>query len=159
MAATSLTCDGNGIELARIFSAAENGTRLTTNSSVARMLRHVSLGCVGEFRPTPIPTVAGAVPNTLKKENGAALSSPFLSWEVTHAIGRGNTVASISLYRISSLRLSKSNFICNLPCGLRNVSRRWTERRPAILENLRSVRLRSGMMTVAFGVGLADFTR
>src|SRR6266849_2961301 len=106
MAATSLTCDGNGIELARIFSAAENGTRLTTNSSVARMLRHVSLGCVGESRPTPIPTVAGAGTNTLEKENGAALRSPFLSWEVTHAIDRGKPITSISLYRMSSLRIS-----------------------------------------------------
>src|SRR5215813_15489770 len=74
---TSLTCDGNGIELARIFSAAENGTRLTTNSSVARMLRAVSLGCVGEFRPTPIASVGGSVPNALKKENGAAFTTPF----------------------------------------------------------------------------------
>src|SRR5438046_2642878 len=53
-AETSLTCGGNGIELARILSAAENGTRLTTNSSVARMLRQVSLGCLAEFQPTPM---------------------------------------------------------------------------------------------------------
>jgi hypothetical protein len=49
-------------EIAGLIGArAENGTRLTTNSSVARMLRQVSLGCVGEFLPTPIPTVAGSV--------------------------------------------------------------------------------------------------
>ena len=62
-----------------------------------------------------MPTVAGSVPNTLKKENGAALTSPLPSSDVTQAIGRGNTVASISLYRISSLRLSKANFMDYFP--------------------------------------------
>lgn len=96
-AETSLTWEGNGIDVARMTSAAENGTRLTTNSSVARILRHVSLGRVFEWRPTPSATVAGSVPNTLKKENGAAFTRPSWSREVTQAIGRGSTVASMSL--------------------------------------------------------------
>jgi len=45
----------------------------------------------------PIPTVAGSLPKTLKNENGAALIAPAASRVVTHAIGRGKTVASSNL--------------------------------------------------------------
>jgi hypothetical protein len=78
-------------------SSSENGTKLTTNSSVARMLRRVSFGRVGDvLLPIPRPRVAGLDPNTLKNENGATLMLPSVSWLETQAIGRGRTVASIS---------------------------------------------------------------
>jgi len=57
----------------------------------------------------PIPTVAGSLPKTLKNENGAALMAPAASRVVTHAIGRGKTVASSNLYRSGAPIFSKSN--------------------------------------------------
>src|SRR5258705_13174267 len=43
----SSTPFGNAIEVIRISCASENGTRLTTNCSLARMLARVSLGSRG----------------------------------------------------------------------------------------------------------------
>jgi len=93
----SSTPFGNAIEVTRICCASENGTRLTTKCSVSRMFARVSFGSAGPLLPMPIPTVAGSLPNTLKKENGAALTAPRLSRVVTQAIGRGRTVASSNL--------------------------------------------------------------
>src|SRR5262245_30496055 len=88
---------GNAIDVMRICSASANGTRLTTNCSLARILARVSFGSAGPLLPMPMPTVAGSLPNTLKNENGAALIAPAASRVVTQAIGRGKTVASSSL--------------------------------------------------------------
>src|SRR5262245_14459543 len=88
---------GNAIDVTRICSASTNGTRLTTNCSLLRILARVSLGSAGPLLPMPIPTVAGSLPKTLKNEKGAALMAPGASRVVTHAIGRGKTVASSSL--------------------------------------------------------------
>jgi hypothetical protein len=60
-------------------------------------LANIRLGSAGPLLPMPIPTVAGPLPNTLKKENGAALTAPRASRVVTQAIGRGKIVASSSL--------------------------------------------------------------
>jgi hypothetical protein len=61
----------------------------------------------------PTPTVAGSLPKTLKKENGAALMPPLGSLVVIQAMGRGNTVASNSLYRSSGDISVKSNCTCH----------------------------------------------
>src|SRR5262249_3010331 len=106
---------GKAIEVTRISCASENGTRLTTKCSVSRMFARVSFGSAGPLLPMPIPTVAGSLPNTLKKENGAAFTAPRASWVVTQAIGRGSTVASSSLYRSGASIASKSNCISALP--------------------------------------------
>src|ERR1700738_740301 len=78
---------GNAIEVILICCASENGTRLTTNCSLARILARVSFGWPGDRLPIPTPTVAGSDPKTLKKENGAAFTSPQASRVVIHAIG------------------------------------------------------------------------
>src|SRR5215467_85590 len=100
---------GNAIDVTRISCASANGTRLTTNCSLVRILARVSFGSAGPLLPMPIPTVAGSLPKTLKNENGAALIAPAASRVVTHAIGRGKTVASSNLYRSRAPILSKSN--------------------------------------------------
>src|SRR6266446_3777404 len=110
----SSTPFGNAIEVIRISCASANGTRLTTNSSLARMLARVSLGSRGPLLPMPIPTVAGSLPNTLKNENGAALMAPLASLVVIHAMGRGNTVAKSNLYRSGGVISLKSNCIFRL---------------------------------------------
>jgi hypothetical protein len=51
------------------------------------MFARVSFGSAGPMPPMPIPTVAGSLPNTLKNENGAALTAPRASRLVTQAIG------------------------------------------------------------------------
>src|SRR6516162_3708482 len=88
---------GNAIDVTRISCASANGTRLTTNCSLVRILARVSFGSAGPLLPMPMPTVAGSLPKTLKNENGAALIAPAASRVVTHAIGRGKTVASSNL--------------------------------------------------------------
>src|SRR5215469_10070887 len=88
---------GNAIDVTRICSASANGTRFTTNCSLLRILARVSFGSAGPLLPMPRPTVAGSLPNTLKNENGAALIWLAASRVVTHAIGRGKTVASSNL--------------------------------------------------------------
>src|SRR5580704_9919663 len=82
---------GKSIEVILICCARENDTRLTTNCSLARILARVSFGSPGARLPMPTPTVAGSEPNTLKNENGAAFTDPFLSLVVIHAMGRGIT--------------------------------------------------------------------
>src|SRR5712691_9288812 len=105
---------GNAIEVIRISCASENGTRLTTNCSLARMFARVFLGSRGALLPIPTPTVAGSLPKTLKNENGAALTAPLASLVVIHAIGRGSTVANSNLYRSGGDISLKSNCIFRL---------------------------------------------
>jgi hypothetical protein len=82
------------------------------------MFARVSLGSPGPLLPMPTPMVAGSLPKTLKKENGAALMAPLGSLVVIHAMGRGNTVASNSLYRSGGDISVKSNCTCH---SMRNV--------------------------------------
>jgi hypothetical protein len=77
------------------------------------MFARVSLGSPGPLLPMPTPTVAGSLPKTLKKENGAALMAQLGSLVVIHAMGRGNTVASNSLYRSGGVISLKSNCTCH----------------------------------------------
>ena len=70
---------GNAIDVTRISSANANGTRLTTNCSLARILARVSFGSAGPLLPMPIPTVAGSLPKTLKNENGDRKTSRLIS--------------------------------------------------------------------------------
>src|SRR3979490_923091 len=93
----SSTPFGNAIDVILICCAGGNGTELTPNFLLAGMLPRVSFGWPGDRLPIPTPTVAGSDPKTLKKENGAAFTSPDVSRVVIHAIGRGKTVASSSL--------------------------------------------------------------
>lgn len=85
-------------------------TRLTTNSPRAAILRAVSLR-----RPSREPTqkhrIGGSPDITLKKENGATLSAPRASRELTQAMGRGSTVECMSLLRCSPLSACMSKYM------------------------------------------------
>ena len=73
-------------------AAFASDTRFTTNSPVARIFVAVSLKRPGPAS-SPIASVGGSWPNTLKKLYGAALTTPSSDSVVTQAIGRGVTVA------------------------------------------------------------------
>src|SRR6185436_19254636 len=55
------------------------------------MLRAVSLGPPSARSPGHTPTIGGELPSTLKKLNGAALTTPSGPRVVTQAMGRGVT--------------------------------------------------------------------
>src|SRR5262245_57972925 len=76
-------------------SAMPSSTRLTTNSPLRWILRVVSFGEPSSFCCKPRTTKAGGSENTLKKENGAALTIPSALLEVTKAIGRGTTAQEL----------------------------------------------------------------
>ena len=64
---------------------------LTTNSPVRRILITVSLIRPSGRRLAANMHSGGSSQNTLKKLNGAALTTPVGPIVVTHAIGRGST--------------------------------------------------------------------
>ena len=71
------------------------------------------LGLARPFAADANSNGRGSLPKTLKKENGAALMAPLGSLVVIHAIGRGSTVASNSLYRSGGDISLKSNCTCH----------------------------------------------
>ena len=70
---------------------------LTTNSPVSRMLRPESFGRPSRRRSMLTMTTGGSSASTLKKLNGAALSTPSRPRVDTNAIGRGVTSPTSSL--------------------------------------------------------------
>ena len=68
----------------------------TTYSSVARMLRAVSLYTPPRW-PTLKASIGGLGETNVKVENGARLTPPDSDNDVTHATGRGTTTPVISL--------------------------------------------------------------
>ena len=89
---SSSTSGGASMQVMFMASALLSATRLTTNSPVSRIFAAVSLKR-SEPAKSPIATVGGSCPITLKKLNGAALITPLAEIVVTQAIGRGVTVA------------------------------------------------------------------
>jgi hypothetical protein len=70
---------------------------LTTNSPVRSMLIAVSFCRPSGLRLDANMHSGGSSQNTLKKENGAALTTPVGPTVVTQAIGRGSTNPASSL--------------------------------------------------------------
>jgi hypothetical protein len=77
--------------------ARSSSTRWTTKVPVAAMLRVVSLAELSGLCSRPRTISAGSSEKTLKKLNGAALTTPSGPKVVTSAIGRGTIVAMRSL--------------------------------------------------------------
>ncbi len=93
----SLSPGGKSIDVRFMSSAMASSTRLTTNSPVMWMLRVVSLGEPSALCCRPSTMSAGFSENTLKNENGAALTTPSGLSVDTSAIGRGTTRPHSSL--------------------------------------------------------------
>ena len=74
--AGSLSPGGKSMAVRFMASAIASSTRLTTNSPVTWILRVVSLGVPSWLCCRPSTISAGFSENTLKKENGAALTTP-----------------------------------------------------------------------------------
>jgi hypothetical protein len=71
--------------------ASGSSAMLTTNSPVRWMFASVSFSSPLGRRFTAITHSGGSSQSTLKKLNGAALTTPVGPTDVTHAIGRGST--------------------------------------------------------------------
>jgi hypothetical protein len=97
VSANSLTSGGNATEHLCIRSSSGSSTMFATNSRVSRMLRAESLRVPSARRSMLSTTIGGSSPITLKKLNGAALSTPCAERVETNAIGRGITSATSSL--------------------------------------------------------------
>jgi hypothetical protein len=78
-------------------SANPSSTRLTVNEPMSRICADVSFGEPSGRDCNPRTMSGGASANTLKNENGAALTMPPGPSVVTSAIGRGTTSAHRSL--------------------------------------------------------------
>src|SRR5262249_21997055 len=89
--------EGKSVAGRFMASAIASSTRLTTNSPVRRVLRVVAFGEPSSLCCRPSTTSAGCSENTLKNENGAALTTPAGLIDVTSAIGRGTTSPHRSL--------------------------------------------------------------
>ena len=93
----SLTSSANSwLEMCMALAVASS-TRLTTNSPVRRMFFSECFMAPSLRGLMPITQSGGSSENTLKKENGAQLATPFALQVEIHAIGRGMTRPMSSL--------------------------------------------------------------
>jgi hypothetical protein len=91
-----------------IASVVASSARLTTNCPVRRMFLIVCLSSPSERLLKLTMQSGGSSENTLKKDNGAQLATPFALQVEIHAIGRGMTRADEQLVALERRQLGQA---------------------------------------------------